>query len=56
MTTTSVEVIAMVEQLSVAVGVPVLAGKVLTEQAIVTLTGQVIVGTTLSITVILCVQ
>ncbi len=55
-TTTSVDVTASVEQLSVAVAVPVLAGRVLAEQAIVTFTGHEIEGTTLSTTVMVCVQ
>ena len=40
-----------VEQLSVAVGFPVVAGSVLDVQEIVTLTGQVMIGDTLSMMV-----
>jgi hypothetical protein len=49
-TITSVLVIEIVEQLSVAVAVPVLAGSVLAVHWIVTLGGQIIVGEALSST------
>lgn len=50
MTMTSVDVIPNVEQLSVADAVPVLAGKVLAVQSIVTLTGHVTEGGEVSTT------
>jgi hypothetical protein len=50
-TITSVDVIDNVEQTSVAVAVPVFAGKVLAVQSMVTLAGQVIPGAALSSTV-----
>lgn len=53
---TSENVTAGIEQLSVAVAVPVLAGSVLSEHSIVTSTGQVITGGVLSSTKIVWLQ
>jgi hypothetical protein len=55
-TTTSVDEITAVEQLSAPVAVPVLAGNELAVHEIVTFTGQVTDGATLSATVMLCIQ
>ena len=52
-TMTSVDVTANVEQLSVAVALPVLAGNVFAAQSIVTLTGHVTDGGEVSSTVMI---
>jgi len=48
--------VGVASQLSLDVGLPVLAGKVLLVQSTVTLAGQVIVGAILSTTTMVCTQ